>query len=59
EQLSTQNLRKISLKSSFLRDLCAWSGSLFHESCVSPISNKNLVVRESYPPTVYLTSNTL
>ena len=31
-----QDLRKISLKSSFLRDLCAWSGSLFHESCVSP-----------------------
>ncbi|MFO5439111.1 MAG: hypothetical protein ACLBM4_10670, partial [Dolichospermum sp.] len=40
EELSTQDLRKISLKSSFLRDLCAWSGSLFHESCVSPTTIK-------------------
>jgi len=36
QQKNNQDLRKISLKSSFLRDLCAWSGSLFHESCVSP-----------------------
>jgi hypothetical protein len=29
---------KISLKSSFFRDFYAQSGSLFHESCVSPIT---------------------
>jgi hypothetical protein len=47
-RFNNQDLRKISLKSSFLRDLCAWSGSLFHKSCVSP---NNVGFRSSTQPT--------